>query len=89
MPSHVAASASAAATPRIMFEPSRLATGPQPGRSATMLRRRREVVVLPFVPVTSTLPLPELRGQPGHDAGVDALGDRPGSAVPPPSAAAG
>ena len=84
-PLHVAASASAAATPRIMFEPSRLATGRSPALShdAAQHPRRRRLAVRAGDQHAALGPAsrPVRRRWPGSMRSAI----RPGSAVPPPT----
>src|SRR3990172_9460564 len=83
-PDQSAASTSAEPTPRIMFDPARLATTRSP-HALAMLLMKRAVVVFPFVPVTSTQPWPSSAASSATRWGSIRSATSPGRAVPPPS----
>ena len=69
--------------PRSRLEPERLAITSMPAARA-ISASRCEVVVLPLVPVTTTVPAPARRTSCAVMSGAIVAATRPGSAVPPP-----
>src|SRR5829696_1080700 len=75
--------ANALATPRTRFDPERLWATRDP-RACRMSASMREIVVLPFVPATTTVPCGNRLAILSRRRGSMRSATKPGAAVPPP-----